>query len=94
MIVAGRGDLAVFPCNAAKKPLMKKWQKNAQRIAPPRHWPLVGVPTGALCEIGYEAPKELVIDAIKIMCCGASRRLVLARFGGCAIKRQQQQQVR
>jgi hypothetical protein len=48
MIVAGLGDLKIFPCNGAKKPLLKRWQKNAQPIAPPRHWPLVGVPTGAV----------------------------------------------
>jgi hypothetical protein len=48
MFVEGLGDLRVFPCNAAKKPLMKKWQKNAKAIDPPKHWPLVGVPTGAI----------------------------------------------
>jgi hypothetical protein len=48
MLVEGLGDLKVFACNAAKKPLVKKWQKNAKPVEPPKHWPLVGVPTGAI----------------------------------------------
>lgn len=46
MIVLGLGDLPCFPCALEKTPLIKAWNKNAQRIEPPNHWPLVGVPTG------------------------------------------------
>ena len=46
MIVLGLGDLAVFPCNADKRPLVKAWKTAAKRIEPPSSWPLVGVPTG------------------------------------------------
>ena len=48
MIVPGLGDLAVFPCNADKRPLVKAWKTAAKRIEPPSSWPLVGVPTGEL----------------------------------------------
>src|SRR5262249_1426744 len=46
MIVPGLGNLPIFPCNHDKTPLIKAWQKNAERIEPLDHWPLVGVPTG------------------------------------------------
>jgi len=46
MIVPGLGDLPCFACALNKAPLIKAWQKNAQPIEPPDHWPLVGVPTG------------------------------------------------
>ena len=46
MIVPGLGNLPCFPCAADKRPLIKAWQKNAQRIEPPDHWPLVGILTG------------------------------------------------
>jgi hypothetical protein len=46
MIVPGLGDLPCFPCKHDKSPLIKAWQKNAERIEPPDRWPLVGVPTG------------------------------------------------
>jgi Bifunctional DNA primase/polymerase, N-terminal len=46
MIVLGLGDLSCFPCALDKRPLIKAWNKNAQGIEPPNHWPLVGVPTG------------------------------------------------
>jgi hypothetical protein len=48
VIVAGLGDLAVFPCSSLKKPLVKAWHKAAQRIEPPEDWELCGVPTGPL----------------------------------------------
>jgi hypothetical protein len=48
MIVLGLGDLAVFPCNADKRPLVKAWKTAAKRIEPPSSWPLVGVPTGEM----------------------------------------------
>jgi len=47
MFVDGVGDLPIFPCRRDKKPLVKAWQKVAKRIEPPRHWPIVGVLTGA-----------------------------------------------
>lgn len=46
MKVTGLGDLPVFPCRLDKHPLIKSWASRAQRIEPPEHWPLVGVPTG------------------------------------------------
>ena len=44
MIFPGLGDLAVFPCNADKRPLVKAWKTAAKRIEPPSSWPLMGVP--------------------------------------------------
>src|SRR6476646_3058649 len=46
MIVPGLGNLSCFPCASDKRPLIKAWHKNAQRIEPPDRWPLVAVPTG------------------------------------------------
>jgi hypothetical protein len=46
MLVAGLGNLAIFPANLAKKPLVKAWQNVAERIEPPEDWVRVGVPTG------------------------------------------------
>jgi Bifunctional DNA primase/polymerase, N-terminal len=48
MIVAGLGDLPVFPCNTRKQPLVKGGYKAARRIEPPKHWPLTAVPTGSV----------------------------------------------
>jgi hypothetical protein len=50
MIVLGLGDLAVFPCSADKRPLVKAWKTAAKRIEPPNSWPLVGVPTGEFAD--------------------------------------------
>jgi hypothetical protein len=47
MLIENLGDLAVFPCSAAKRPLIHAWPKNARRIEPPPFWPLVGVLTGS-----------------------------------------------
>ena len=47
MIVPGLGEVPVFPCNAAKVPMVKAWAKAAKRVEPEDWWPLTGVPTGA-----------------------------------------------
>jgi len=46
MFVTGLGDLPVFPCNAAKKPLTPHGFHDARVIEPSKHWPLIGVPAG------------------------------------------------
>src|SRR5262249_26071618 len=46
MIVPGLGNLPCFACALDKRPLIRNWPKNAQRIEPLRSWPLVGVLTG------------------------------------------------
>jgi hypothetical protein len=51
MLVAGLGDLAVFPCNSAKRPLVKAWPEAARRVEPAEHWPRVGTPMGSINDI-------------------------------------------
>src|SRR5262245_33650087 len=54
MIIAGLGDLPVFPCVKSPDPLLNKRPacehgvKDARAIEPPTQWGLVGVPTGEL----------------------------------------------
>src|SRR5262245_55869873 len=54
MIVAGLGDLAVFPCIKSVDPRLNKRPatthgfKDAKVVEPPKGWGLVGVPTGEM----------------------------------------------